>query len=147
MIPTAILKFFNSDSRVEMANCAFTTKVEEMHPKKSVSYCVLFGYWRQIIQLITSSRFKSQTKPALPRWGKNARNYSPLMRSKRNVHRSSQLDDTNCFKFPSLNSRHLVRFIWIDAHCDSVYTPAPWNVLVPTTLKLALIQRTGLLLR
>ena len=45
------------------------------------------------------------------------RNYSPVMRSKRTVRRSSQLDEKkNCFKFPSLNSGHLVRLIWIDDH-------------------------------
>jgi len=33
MIPTAILKFLNSDSRADMANFAFTTKVEKAQKK------------------------------------------------------------------------------------------------------------------
>jgi hypothetical protein len=62
--PTVIL---NSDSRSRHGELCFYNESLKKAQKKSVMYCVLFGYWRQIIQFIASSRFKSQTKPALPR--------------------------------------------------------------------------------
>jgi hypothetical protein len=64
---------------------------------------------------------KSQSKWTLLRWGKNVRNYTPMMMSKCTLLWSSQLDTKNCFKFPSLTSGHLVKRIWIDTHC-TVFT-------------------------
>jgi len=89
-----VFKFGQSGRHGEL--CFYNENWKKKHTHthtQNVTYCVLFGYWRQIIQLITSSRFKSQTKQALPHWGKNVRDYSPVTRSKRTVRRSSQLDD------------------------------------------------------
>jgi hypothetical protein len=44
IIPTAILNFLNSDRRADMANCAFTTKVEKKKAQNKSVY-ILRAIW------------------------------------------------------------------------------------------------------